>query len=82
MNKHSDCGCHSEATHKCHTESSCGCHNKDNHSCHSECGCGCHGAEKTEGNNQWVSPPSAKSYNANTTKCEKKEKTAYNNQWT
>lgn len=59
--------------------SSCGCHNKSNHGCCSDCGC--HGAKKTEGNNQWVSPPSAKSCISNTSKCEKKEKTECNNQW-
>lgn len=59
--------------------SSCGCHNKSNHSCGSECSC--HGAKKTETNNQWVSPPSAKSYSNNTTVCEKAKKTETNNQW-
>lgn len=59
--------------------SSCGCHNNSSHSCDSDCGC--HGAKKTEGNNQWVSPPSAKSNIRNTSKCEKAEKTQSNNQW-
>ena len=45
--------------------------------------CSCSGSKKTEYNNQWVSPPAAKLYNANTHKCdEEKEKTATNNQWT
>lgn len=58
----------------------CGCHTESTHKCNGECNC--NGVEKTAGDNKWVSPPSAKACNANTTKCENKEKTPYNNQWT
>lgn len=66
MNKHSNCGCHTDG--------------KD--SCKSTCGCGCNsGAPKSAVNNQWASPASVKSTITDKCKCEKQEKTATNNQW-
>lgn len=66
-----------QSNHQCHCGSNCGCHSSEEHSC------SCSGSKKTEYNNQWVSPPAAKLYNANTHKYdEEKEKTATNNQWT
>lgn len=44
--------------------------------------CGCQEAQKSAGNNQWVSPASVKSSICENCKCNKKqEKTATNNQW-
>ena len=83
MSKHSNCGCHTESTHTCHSKSDCGCHEEHNHSCHSECGCGCNsGAPKSAVNNQWASPASVKSTICDKYTGEKKEKTETNNQWT
>ena len=66
MDKHSNCGCHTEGK----------------NSCKSTCGCGCNsGAPKSAVNNQWASPASVKSTITDKCKCEKQEKTATNNQW-
>ena len=66
MNKHSNCGCHTE----------------EKNTCNSTCGCGCNsGAPKSAVNNKWASPASVKSTITDKYKCEKQEKTATNNQW-
>ena len=55
-----------QSNHQCHCGSNCGCHSSEEHSC------SCSGSKKTEYNNQWVSPASAKSSVCESCKCNKK----------